>query len=699
MDKRAFSKLPRPKVTKAFREMRKLNPKMKGIVTVKRMEINGEDTLILNCFKAEKRKVIPWFRTFCQEEDYITQDLTEKKTKWRKGGFDYLTTGWNYCDWWTKSSGMVLASLEDRETLMGYFLEWRKKTNTNRDDAGFEFDDYIGAYHQDIRDKRLEEKHRKTREKIDSRMEIFGDLPEDYQEFIEKTVFDDYNYFFYSQKEKKAYCTRCGHEYEIRKDGVYHRKIPVWNNVFTLKHNSDYICPHCGISHPIKAKSIGYGRSQLLEVNWSVLIQNSGESVLVRYFCHTKDFRNNFRKPVIETQERFRTIHTAVKSEDYEWSEYSYDPGKHRWGYQKGHMPGWAWPSEFKEPRTVVLYNKDDCVLTGTCMKYSCLDLFIKKVASLRDHNSPWIIDQYFNTFREKPFIEQMIKIGWFRLVKEYLDYGTEYYNKVELVNGRTIAETLGLTREQFLVLREGTDNNPTLKDLKTVRYAAHTGKRITAKDLESLRYLNGQSQSAEYEQFIDATEYTTIQKLCRYMNKQKIAVYKDYFDFVGWIQEMGYDMGNEFNIYPGKFVEKHDEMADAYTKFKDKKHREDVKKFNRLLKKLRKDASEDNPVHYKALGLFIRLPYETSELKKEGETLHHCVGTYIDRVIKGETAIFFIRKLEEPDKPYYTLEWKDHQVVQCRGLRNCDMTPEVKAFTEIFGEQMKEYETRKGAA
>jgi len=66
---------------------------------------------------------------------------------------------------------------------------------------------------------------------------------------------------------------------------------------------------------------------------------------------------------------------------------------------------------------------------------------------------------------------------------------------------------------------------------------------------------------------------------------------------------------------------------------------------------------------------------------------------------VKGETAIFFVRKLEEPDKPYYTLEWKDHKVVQCRGFHNCDMTPEVKAFTEIFGEQMKEYETRKGAA
>ncbi len=403
MDKRAFSKLPRPKVTKAFREMRKLNPKMKGIVTVKRMEINGEDTLILNCFKAEKRKVIPWFRTFCQEEDYITQDLTEKKTKWRKGGFDYLTTGWNYCDWWTKSSGMVLASLEDRETLMGYFLEWRKKTNTNRDDAGFEFDDYIGAYHQDIRDKRLEDKHRKTREKIDSRIALFGDLPEDYQEFIEKTVFDEYNYFFYSKKDKKAFCTRCGHEYEIRKDGVYHRKIPVWNNVATLKHNSDYICPHCGIDHPIKAKSMGYGRGELLEVNWSVLVQKNGEEVLTRYFCHTKDFRKDFRKPKIQTWEAYRTIHGAERSENYEAGLYAFDKDQWHWGYLKNH--GWNWNSSvFNLPRTAVLYNRDFSFLKDTCMRYSCIDIFIDRVVPRMWGVSPWIVDQYFNTYRRNPF-------------------------------------------------------------------------------------------------------------------------------------------------------------------------------------------------------------------------------------------------------------------------------------------------------
>lgn len=44
-----------------------------------------------------------------------------------------------------------------------------------------------------------------------------------------------------------------------------------------------------------------------------------------------------------------------------------------------------------------------------------------------------------------------------------------------------------------------------------------------------------------------------------------------------------------------------------------------------------------------------------------------------------------------EPEKPYYTLEWHG-KVVQCRGSHNCDMTPEVKAFVQIFQEKMTEY-------
>ena len=135
-----------------------------------------------------------------------------------------------------------------------------------------------------------------------------------------------------------------------------------------------------------------------------------------------------------------------------------------------------------------------------------------------------------------------------------------------------------------------------------------------------------------------------------------------------------------------------HDEMSKQYMKFKDKQAREEAKRFNKLLQKLKKETTDVEAMNLNIAGLFIRLPNRLEELKTEGEVLHHCVGTYTEKVRKGETTIFFVRKIEEPDKPFYTLEWKG-RVLQCRGSHNCDMTPEVKAFANIFQEKMVEYE------
>lgn len=49
------------------------------------------------------------------------------------------------------------------------------------------------------------------------------------------------------------------------------------------------------------------------------------------------------------------------------------------------------------------------------------------------------------------------------------------------------------------------------------------------------------------------------------------------------------------------------------------------------------------------------------------------------------------MRKEKEPDKPYYTLEFKNNRIVQCRGSHNRGMTPEVEAFVKAFEKKMQE--------
>lgn len=93
-----------------------------------------------------------------------------------------------------------------------------------------------------------------------------------------------------------------------------------------------------------------------------------------------------------------------------------------------------------------------------------------------------------------------------------------------------------------------------------------------------------------------------------------------------------------------------------------------------------------------KGKGLVLVVPKNAQEIRAEGEALHHCVGSYVKDVAKGLTSIYFVRKASEPGIPYYTMEYKNGKVMQCRGNRNCGMTPEVQAFTQVFEQKMEEY-------
>jgi hypothetical protein len=92
------------------------------------------------------------------------------------------------------------------------------------------------------------------------------------------------------------------------------------------------------------------------------------------------------------------------------------------------------------------------------------------------------------------------------------------------------------------------------------------------------------------------------------------------------------------------------------------------------------------------ATGLMIRPAETQKELIDEGKILHHCVAGYAKSHSEGKTSIFFIRRIAEPNVPFYTLEYKDGKVNQNRGNKNCDRTAEVIAFEKEWLEYIQNY-------
>ena len=88
--------------------------------------------------------------------------------------------------------------------------------------------------------------------------------------------------------------------------------------------------------------------------------------------------------------------------------------------------------------------------------------------------------------------------------------------------------------------------------------------------------------------------------------------------------------------------------------------------------------------MEWEADGLLIRLPKDPEELISEGTYLHHCVAGYADRMANGKTVILLIRKKDDPDTPFYTLEWLEDHVQQCRTTGNQCYTKNEQVFAFV---------------
>jgi len=188
--------------------------------------------------------------------------------------------------------------------------------------------------------------------------------------------------------------------------------------------------------------------------------------------------------------------------------------------------------------------------------------------------------------------------------------------------------------------------------------------------------------ESMKYPERITKTEISPA-KAARYLEAQRRRWPEDKADEV------------MLTDYWNMMIEGHDILRDPALMWPDRLRREHDRVVGRL--KRAENAERDRKIAAVAEtlekysltldGITIRPARSTGELEAEGKCLNHCVGSYAERVAAGETFIFFVRREEEPDISWYTLNLdKDRRrVIQNRGRRNCDRTPEVEAFEQTW--------------
>lgn len=125
------------------------------------------------------------------------------------------------------------------------------------------------------------------------------------------------------------------------------------------------------------------------------------------------------------------------------------------------------------------------------------------------------------------------------------------------------------------------------------------------------------------------------------------------------------------------QLVDMHDDLVEfaarANEEYASRKNEIEKKRIHKLEEELQKKPifmlRKQWQEYQNELFCIINPSYE--EIKEEGKALHHCVGSYAESHLLGNTSIMCLRKKEEPKKPFYTIEIKNNTVVQIHGFAN----------------------------
>lgn len=127
------------------------------------------------------------------------------------------------------------------------------------------------------------------------------------------------------------------------------------------------------------------------------------------------------------------------------------------------------------------------------------------------------------------------------------------------------------------------------------------------------------------------------------------------------------------FEKYPKDLKKVHDQVVKLYNERKQEFDEQTYK--SRINEKL----------EFSDKTYTIIFPKKTSDIIDEGKNLSHCVGSYVPKVINGESIILFLRLKEESYNSLITLEMINKKITQARGKFNRALLYEEKEFVRKY--------------
>ena len=627
-------------------------PKIKYLARTTVRNIAEKKLLVVSIFRVKDiraEKNTPIYVLFQGADDFLTLEYCEDgKSKWRKASTSSLgEDGHNF------SSFCAFYSRTDEMRVIRFCH--------SNSDSGFSA---LSDLQIKIQNRRTADSDTKRRLTIAERMKPVEKkaLPRGLKPWIIKDLFPAHIFYNYRKGKttQNGYCTHCKNDVQI----------------IAPRHNKEGVCPNCG--RTVTFHAIGKNAYVYDQLTTQVVQQIGNE--LVARICKASVAYRDFKNPTVRIWENAR-IFFSVSDGRYQTESFYY-----RYGVEK--ITNWRRGDRPKASKYYYCFEPDMCghvypnnldkELKGTPWEYSQLKEFY-----LFD-GRPMTIRPFMQAYINGPALEYLIKFGLYALAVEavYGDQeGGRIYRSPLNLKGRNLQEVLGVDKRYIPAMQEVDINIKTLHLLQTF---IDSGISVDAAFLKWLMTY----KVYDKEDIIRCLKYCSATKLSAYINSQSAALKEEkrrhsvsdtfglYKDYIRFCEDLQYDLSDDFILYPRYIQDAHDRASEMFDKHKAKIYNEQISaEYEKWVKQYQMSAA----------GLMIIPPKSAEEIVEEGQKLHHCVGGYVARVAKKESVILFLRNMEQPETPFYTIEVKNGEVAQIRGNRNCAPTPEVETYMKVW--------------
>lgn len=516
----------------------------------------------------------------------------------------------------------------------------------------------------------------KEAEQILKRLKKSAKPSERLKKYVHNVLLKDAHILFQYKNgnTRYGYCTGCGKDFviEIKAMRTYTDNDV---DVLTARHNEKVTCPCCG--RMVTKRYAGYSHKNMYANAAEFKVDKSG-ALIVYVYRFTYRFSDNFRNErewhcwQIGYFDLHKYFHLL-----YSWWNNSYAYTGDRYTNEILFTNEQKVESPFDYSQSIKCFELQKAVEKSN-LKYACLDKYMNR-------NSVKDMFRYLKFYCSYPEItEKLMKEGYEDDIMQYL-----FGNLDGCFNFRAknVPAFFKLDKAHLKTLHEY-KHCYSRDEIRAMQYMQNNRMKLT---YGVFNFISSNYRNIDLIRRLQ--DFMGMQKLIKYVEKQgalcvcqhyygtiEYSFFSNYEDYIQQCKMLGYDLADKNIAVPMNLFQAHQQLTEILNAKKAAEEaeaqRKKMKGFKKRLKKLQDKYCYTNG------NLLIRPAEDYEDLQKEGTTLHHCVySNYADRHIKGKTTILFIRRVSEPDKPFYTMEYKNGTVVQCRTKYNEGMTDEIKSF------------------